>query len=119
MSPDSNQRDPEGEEKRRTNKTGRRDYARQLLPYELGTVRCAFGWLAASFRNPYHLPHHLTWLFTMVLAIFAYYAWNEATRGTRAMQGQLDEMKKSFTVDRPYVLKSAFDGYGNSPVKPG
>jgi hypothetical protein len=53
------------------------------------------------------IPQYLIASFTLTLAIFAYYAWDEATRGTAALkeqaktlQGQLDEMKAEA---RPWV----------------
>jgi hypothetical protein len=36
-----------------------------------------------------------------------------------AMQGQLEEMKKSFTIDRAYVLNSEFVAYKEMPIEPG
>jgi hypothetical protein len=50
-------------------------------------------WLGESFGNPDNLPSFLAALFTLLLAIFAYYAWSEATRSTRALQDQLDVLR--------------------------
>jgi hypothetical protein len=35
-----------------------------------------------------------------------------------AMQGQLDEMKRSFATERAYVLPARFDGYGAVAIAP-
>ncbi|MGH6840935.1 MAG: hypothetical protein ACREDV_02420 [Methylocella sp.] len=75
-------------------------------------------WIWVSVRKPDNIPIYLTAIFTAFLAAFAYYAWDEATRGTRALQGQLDEMKKSFSVDRAYIF-GEFEGYGTLPIEPG
>jgi hypothetical protein len=50
-------------------------------------------WIGASFREPSNFPLHLTWACTLLLALFAYYAWVEARNGTAAIQGQLNIMK--------------------------
>jgi len=57
-------------------------------------------WLGISIKNPDNLPVFLTALFTLLLVIFAYYAWSEAQIGTKAMQDQLTEMKNA---RRPWV----------------
>ena len=43
----------------------------------------------ASFTKPDNFPLHLTWIATVGLAAFAYYAWQESQRGTRAMESQI------------------------------
>src|ERR1700730_2672191 len=63
-------------------------------------ARCFGCWIWVSVRNPDNIPIYLTALFTAFLATFAYYAWDEATRGTRAMQGQLHEMEAE---QRPWI----------------
>jgi hypothetical protein len=50
----------------------------------------------------------------MVGIVTACIFWRQLT----VMQGQLDEMEKSFTVDRAYVF-GEFDGYGTLPIEPG
>jgi hypothetical protein len=62
--------------------------------------RRALRWLRTSFSEPDNLPLHLTWLFTVVLAVFAYGAWREAVKGTLAIQGQLDAMRSE---QRPWA----------------
>jgi hypothetical protein len=57
-------------------------------------------WLARSLRNPDNLPHFLAAAFTLVLAVFAIAAWIESQRGTRALEGQLKEMREQ---QRPWV----------------
>ena len=57
-------------------------------------------WLARAFRNPDNLPHFLAAAFTLVLAVFAIIAWKESRRGTRALEGQLREMREE---QRPWV----------------
>ena len=57
-------------------------------------------WLRASFGNPDNLPRHLTALFTLLLAIFAYQAWTEAQRETRALEGELTALEAD---QRPYL----------------
>jgi hypothetical protein len=66
-------------------------------------ARCFGCWIFVSVRNPDNIPIYLTAIFTAFLATFAYYAWDEATRGTRAMQGQLDVLKDDFSyAHRPH-----------------
>ncbi|HXP76327.1 MAG TPA: hypothetical protein VN823_19460 [Stellaceae bacterium] len=61
--------------------------------YRLGCwFRCAW--------TPANLPHYLTAVFTLGLAIFAYYAWTEAVHGTQALQGQLKVLREE---QRPWV----------------
>jgi hypothetical protein len=50
-------------------------------------------------REP-SIPSYLTAAFTLLLALFAYYAWDEATHGTRTLQGQLSAMREE---QRPWV----------------
>lgn len=52
-----------------------------------------FEWGYRSVRD--HFPHYLIALFTLLLAIFAYFAWDEATISTTALQGQLNEARKA------------------------
>jgi hypothetical protein len=70
-------------------------------PYErlylLAKKEYSVNWLT---KAPDSLPHYLTALFTLLLAIFAYAAWREATHGTRALQGQLSAMEAD---QRPWV----------------
>jgi hypothetical protein len=51
-----------------------------------------FPWLRMSINNPHNLPHYLTTLFTLALAVFAFYAWRESRRGLGALEGQLTAM---------------------------
>jgi hypothetical protein len=57
-------------------------------------------WLSRVFCYPDNIPLHLTWIFTAFLALFAYNAWDEATHGTVALQGQLRTMQED---QRPWV----------------
>ena len=57
-------------------------------------------WLAASVKDPHNLPHFLVAGFTLLLAVFAYYAWTESKRGTEALQGQLTAM---LAGQQPYI----------------
>jgi len=81
-----------------TSEHNKRHYIRMILR---GCIRTFFCWLAASIKNPDNLPAYLTALFTFSLAVFAYAAWDEATRGTKAMQGQLQVMD---AARRPWVV---------------
>src|ERR1019366_9899951 len=66
-----------------------------------GMIAQCFGcWIRISVMNPDNLPVYLTAIFTAFLVVFAYYAWDEATRGTKAMQGQLEILKND---QRPWV----------------
>jgi hypothetical protein len=51
-------------------------------------------WVAPSVRNPENFPHYLIAIFTLGLAIFAFFAWKESREGTRALQGQLTELQR-------------------------
>jgi hypothetical protein len=51
-------------------------------------------WIRASLARPDNLPHFLTALFTLILAIFAIFAWREAREGTVALRGQLEAMRE-------------------------
>lgn len=57
-------------------------------------------WFAEAFRKPDNLPGFLGALFTLLLAIFAYKAWDESTRGTKALEGQLKAIQ---TDQRPVM----------------
>jgi len=57
-------------------------------------------WFRASFLNPDNLPRHLTALFTLLLAVFAFEAWTEAQRETHALQGELAVLEAD---QRPYI----------------
>ena len=59
-----------------------------------------FCWVAVSVRKPDNFPHYLTALFTLLLVCFAYRAWDESTRATAALQGQLGAM---LAERRPYI----------------
>ena len=70
-------------------------------------------------------PHYLTALFTLALVLFAYYAWDESTRGTAALQGQLSVLRAQqrpwvgvgfvgYPPDQPPQLQ--FKNAGNSPA---
>jgi hypothetical protein len=61
----------------------------------------AFRWLARSLKNPNNLPFHLMALFIFLLALFAFFAWDEAARGTKAMQGELNVLRAD---ERPWVF---------------
>jgi hypothetical protein len=63
-------------------------------------ARCFGCWIRMSVRNPDNIPVYLTAIFTAFLVLFAYYAWDEATRGTKAIQGQLEILKDG---QRPWV----------------
>jgi hypothetical protein len=48
-------------------------------------------WLWRSIKRDF--PHYLTAIFTLGLAIFAFYAWRESRAGTQALEDQLLAMK--------------------------
>lgn len=59
-------------------------------------------WRISAFirRNHGHFPHWLTAIFTLGLMLFAYKAWDESTRTTAALEGQLKILQEE---QRPYV----------------
>jgi hypothetical protein len=63
---------------------------------------CSF--LKDSLKKPDNFPQFLVAIFTLLLAVFAVLAWVEATRGTKAIQGQLDVMKSD---QRPWIKVEA------------
>jgi hypothetical protein len=63
-------------------------------------MRRFWAWISNSISNPENLPHYLTAIFTLALAIFAWYAWQESQRATSALQGQLLVLQ---TDDRPVL----------------
>ena len=60
-------------------------------------------WLTSSVSDPHNLPHWLTSIFTLVLAVFACYAWLESQRVTKALEGQLAALKAE---QRPFLWLS-------------
>ena len=78
-------------------------YMRRLYRLSARFVRSTGRWIGASIREPNNIPAYLTAIFTALLAIFAYEAWEESTRGTRALEGQLRAMQSD---QRPYVTAS-------------
>jgi hypothetical protein len=60
--------------------------------------------------TPDSLPHWVTAVFTLALVVLAYCAWDESKRGTKAFEGQLDQMKEQLTElrneQRPWVALS-------------
>jgi hypothetical protein len=64
-------------------------------------------WLRVSIANPHNFPHYLIALFTLLLAIFAFSAWIESQRTTKALEGQLQAMRME---QRPYVYIGPHEG---------
>jgi hypothetical protein len=59
----------------------------------------------ASFTKPDNFPLHLTWIATVGLAAFAYYAWQESQRGTRAMESQIGALQLQTEMsERPWLI---------------
>jgi hypothetical protein len=50
-----------------------------------------FTWFRNSVRD--NAPHYLTAMFTLLLVVFACYAWLEGRRGSAALEGQLAAMQ--------------------------
>ena len=89
MSVDGNHPNPENEASRSSNATNRWQHALAFMRCLWHAVRLFFCWLAESVRKPDNLPSYLIALFTLFFVGFAYYAWDEAPKGTAALQGQL------------------------------
>jgi hypothetical protein len=62
-------------------------------------------WLGSSLRNPHNLPHYLTAIFTLGLAIFAWKAWQEAPHSTTALQDQVLAIK---AYQRPLIWVTGY-----------
>jgi len=62
-------------------------------------------WLGSSLRNPHNLPHYLTAIFTLGLAIFAWKAWQEARHSTTALQDQVLAIKAD---QRPLIWVAGY-----------
>jgi hypothetical protein len=71
-----------------------------LLIYLCRSTTDFIRWLFSSLKDPHNFPHFLVAGFTLLLAVFAYYAWTESKRGTEALQGQLKAM---LSGQRPYL----------------
>ncbi|MGE3783064.1 MAG: hypothetical protein AB7H71_10015, partial [Alphaproteobacteria bacterium] len=63
-----------------------------------------------------HTPHYLIAFFTLFLVIFAYYAWDESSKGTIALQGQLTELRNQ---QRPWVYAAAVQPAGRISLENG
>jgi len=61
-------------------------------------------WAAGSLRD--NVPHYLIALFTLFLVVFAWYAWDESTRGTAALQEQVLVLKAD---QRPMIWVTDLD----------
>jgi hypothetical protein len=68
--------------------------------YAHGRIRSLGSWIVISISNPESFPHYLIAVFTLGLAIFAYKAWDESTRGTKALEDQVKAMQAD---QRPYI----------------
>jgi len=56
-------------------------------------------WCACKIGlNQPHAPHWFIAFFTLLLAVFAYYAWDESTQTTKALQGQLKATREATEV---------------------
>ena len=88
----------------KNNKT--RNWVCSILTFGLcKKLKRFFRFVVISTRYPNNFPHYLVAAFTLALAVFAYYAWDEATRGTKALQGQLDVLR---TQQRAWVAPRGF-----------
>jgi hypothetical protein len=67
-------------------------------PRTRAIIRSTICWIALQFRD--NFPHYLIPFFTLLLVIFAWYAWEEAKEGTKALRGQLDVLRAE---QRPWV----------------
>jgi hypothetical protein len=76
-------------------------------------------WAAPSFRNPENFPHFLIAVFTLFLAVFAFFAWRESQEGTAALQGQLNELKRQseLTISQLRPKLTLTIGGPNHPMK--
>jgi hypothetical protein len=63
-------------------------------------MRRFWEWFVGSVSDPHNLPHYLTAIFTLALAVFACYAWLESQRSTQALEGQLVALKAE---QRPFL----------------
>jgi hypothetical protein len=63
-------------------------------------MRRLLNWLRVSISDPANIPHYLTAVFTLALAVFACFAWVESQRTTHALQGQLTALKAE---QRPFI----------------
>jgi hypothetical protein len=79
-------------------------------------VRSILCWLAKSIREPDNIPYYLTAIFTLALAILAYYAWNEAKGGTKALRGQLEAMQSD---QRPWITVTEINVVGKPTLRDG
>jgi hypothetical protein len=111
--------------------TSKRVSLRAIISYACTITRCFgqlvrlfFCWMAASIRNPDNIPHYLIALFTFLLVCFAYYAWDESTKGTAALQGQLAVLHQQqrpwigmgFVAYPPDATQLQFKNAGRSPA---
>lgn len=81
-------------------------------------------WAAISIRNPDNIPVYLNAIVTAFLVAFAYYAWDEATRGTTAMKdaqrpwvGAPTEIKPSVAPGGNVTFIQIFRNVGRTPTK--
>jgi hypothetical protein len=63
--------------------------------------------VGCCLRSSHAAPHWFGAFFTLVLAVFAFFAWLESMRTTAALQGQLDILK---VEQRPYLYQSSVTG---------
>jgi hypothetical protein len=100
MTSGSDEGDPQDTDGKPADNQNWRNRASALCRAGWDKLRAAGHWLAASFSKPDNLPLHLTWIATAFLAGFAFEAWNEAIKGTAALEDQLKAMEAD---RRPWV----------------
>lgn len=64
------------------------------------TIRRFKQWLIQSISHPANFPHYLTAVFTLLLAIFAIFAWIESRKGTAALQAQSNAQQEQLSIMR-------------------
>lgn len=94
MGADGNHTEPDNGTNKTRVKVNRWQYIRAAIWHCWRIITLFFCWLSRSISDPHNLPHYLTFLATMTLAIFAYYAWSESTKSTAALLGQVTEMQR-------------------------
>ncbi len=100
MSTGSNQRNSKSKTDGGSTQANWWQHARVLASRFNKAVQTPCCWFARAFGNPDNFPGFLIGVFTLLLAIFAYYAWVESRRGTKALEGQLAVMRND---PRPWV----------------
>lgn len=112
MSVDNDQPKTDGEE-------GHSDDHHEITPIQCPCKATLIArWFGHAISDKHNLPHFLIFAATLLLAIFAYTAWQEAKQGTAALRDQLETLRRQYDLTTRAVLVSDIKGWKIFPDPP-